>query len=236
MNAETRQLMNQGNAAFAAQDYATAETCYAKVLREHRTFPDLYCKLGTIYHDKGRFTDAIKLFAEALKLNPNYIEARVNLLVMLNDMGHYDHARKLMGKLNGTGASPGALNMGRLAGKHLEVGDMYYSLQLYEHARVEYEHACKLRPGWCDVRTKLGVVYRRLNRQADAIRELETAVAINPRFLDARVELALTYFQQGKKSHAMSLWKAVIDIEPTHPRATRYLTLVGGTKKDIAAA
>jgi len=235
MNLEARRMFDEGNLAFERGDLAAAEVCFSRVLAQHRQFPDLYCKLGQIYHQKGRFTDAIKLFAEALRYNPNYVEARVNLLVLLNDLGHYDHAAKLMPKLNSAGVNPGPLHMGRLAKKHLESGDLYYSLQLYEHARVEYEHACKLRPGWADLRTKLGVVYRRLNRAADALRELETAVAINPRYLEARVELAYGYYLQGKTEHAVSLWKAVLTADPGHAKALRYLALAGG-KGETAAA
>jgi tetratricopeptide (TPR) repeat protein len=236
MNAETKSLLDQGNAAFARHEFSAAEACFIKVLREHRNYPDLYCKLGAIYHDKGRFNDAIKLFAEALKLNPNYIEARVNLLVLLNDLGHYDHAARLLSKFNGGGSSPGALNMGRLAGKHLEVGDMYFSLGLYEHARVELEHACKLRPGWSDVRMKLGVTLRRLNRLDESIRELETAIAINPKYLKARTELGMSYFQAGKTNHAVSLWKAVLAAEPENKIAQRYLALTGEAARATAAA
>jgi tetratricopeptide (TPR) repeat protein len=235
MTGEARRLFDDGNLALERGDFPAAETCFTKVLAQHREYADLYCKLGQVYHQRGRFTDAIKLFAEALRQNPNYLEARVNLLVLLNDLGHYDHAARLLPKLNGAGANPGPLNMGRLAKKHLESGDAYYALQLYEHARVEYEHACKLRPGWADLRTKLGLVYRRLNRAADSLRELETAAAINPRYLEARVELALGYYLQGKADHAVSLWKAVLAADPQHPRAARYLALAHA-KSEIAAA
>ncbi|HPM76110.1 MAG TPA: tetratricopeptide repeat protein [bacterium] len=236
MKDQTRQLLDQGNAAFARRDYATAETCFTQVLKTHRRFPDLYGKLGAIYHQKGRFTDAIKLFAEALKLNPDYLEARVNLLVLLNDLGYYQHAEKLLSKLNGMAANPGALNMGRLATRHMECGDLYYSLHLYEHARVEYEHACKLRPGWPDLRLKLGVVYRRLRREADALRELETAVALNPKYLEGRAELGLTYYQAGKVDHAKSLWKGVLAQDPQHGRTQRYLSLAGAPPMTATAA
>ena len=238
MNVDARRILDEGNSALDRGDLGAAEACFVKVLANHRQYADVYCKLGQIFHHKGRFTDAVKLFAEALKHNPNYLEARVNLLVLLNDLGHYDHAAKLLPKLQTVGVNPGPLNMGQLAKRHLESGNLYFSLQLYEHARVEFEHASKLRPGWADLRVKLGVVYRRLNRLPDAVRELETAVAINPRYLEARVELGLCYYLQGRTDHAVSLWKAVLVADPRNTNAMRYLTLANGKaeKNEIAAA
>jgi tetratricopeptide (TPR) repeat protein len=228
--------LQQGNEAFAQGDYNTAERCFTQVLRQHRDWAELYGKLGAIYHKRGRFTDAVKLYAHALEINPKYLEARLNLAVLLCDLGRYDHAAKLLSPLKKTTPFPGRLNMIRLADRHIATGDAYYQLQLYDHARVEFEHAAKLRPGWPDLRRKLGIVYRRLRRCADAIRELEAARAADPKDLDLQTELALSYYQAGQKDKAQALWRAVLAHDPNHGWAQRYLLLAQTGNEEIAQA
>jgi Flp pilus assembly protein TadD len=236
MSPEVRQAMQQGQEAFARGDYGVAEKCFTQVLRHHRDWAELYGKLGAIYHQQGRFNDAMKLYAHAIELNPKYLEARLNLGVLLCDMGRYDYAQKLLAPLKKSAPFPGRLNMTRLAEKHMATGDMYSSLQLYDHARVEYEHAAKLRPSWPDLKRRLAVAYRRLGRYLDAIRELEAASAIEPKNLDVQTELALCRFQAGDKPRALGLWQSVLVKDPNHQRAARYLLLAQAGSKEIAQA
>jgi tetratricopeptide (TPR) repeat protein len=236
MNPDVGKVYEEGRAAFAAGDFAVAEKCFTQVLRHHSDWPELYGKLGTIYHHKGRFTDAVKLYAHALQLNPKYVEARLNLAVLLNDMGRYEHAGRLLEKMSKIVPYPGRLSMGSLATNHMSTGDAYFNLQLFNHARVEFEHATKLRPGWPDLRTKLGITYRRLGRFQDAVRELETAVALNPESAHSRTELALCRFQSGDRQRGVSEWEGVLNRWPDHEPARRYLEMARTSDAAVSAA
>jgi len=228
MTQEVRQVLQQGKDAFTRGDYSTAERCFTQVLRQHRNWSELYGKLGAIYHQQGRFQDAVKLYAYALELNPQYLEARLNLAVLLCDMGRYEHTHRLLAPLKKSAPFPGRLNMVRLAERHMDTGDAYYQLHLYEHARVEYEHAAKLRPGWLDLKVRLAVVYRRLGRVADAIRELELARRLDPKDLSVQSDLGLCYYQAGQRDRAAALWQAVLTQAPDHEWAARYLLMLNG--------
>jgi Flp pilus assembly protein TadD len=226
----------QGQEAFARGDLSLAERCFTQALRLKRDSAEVYGKLGAIYHQQGRFTEAVKLYARALELAPKNLEARLNLGVLLCDLGRYEHAGKLLAPLKKSAPFPGRLNMFRLAEKHMSTGDAYRQLQLYDHARVEYEHAAKLRPNWPELKKKLAVAYRRLGRYPDAIRELEAAGALDPKDLDLQTELAICCFQSGDRVRALGLWQAVLLQAPNHDRAARFLLLAQAGNPTIAKA
>ncbi|MDP8224175.1 MAG: tetratricopeptide repeat protein [Candidatus Lernaella stagnicola] len=236
MNPEVKTMLEDARDAYDRGDFAVAEKLFTQLVRHQPQWSELYGKLGAIYHRAGRFTDAVKLYAYALQLNPRYIEARLNLSVLLNDMGHYDHAAKLVGKMSKIIPYPGRLGMGTLANKHVATGDAYFALELFNHARIEYEHAAKLRPGWPDLKIKLGIAFRRLGRTADAVREINAALEIhddNPRW---HSELALSYFQSGDVQHAVATWQAVLQRWPDHEPSARYLTMARGKGAETSAA
>lgn len=52
-------------------------------VKTHPAYPDLRHSLGLLYLRLKRFDDAEKAFTEAVRLNPNYIKARVDLLKTL---------------------------------------------------------------------------------------------------------------------------------------------------------
>ncbi len=236
MNPEINKPLLQGQEAFARGDLAGAERLFTEALRLQRDSAEIFGKLGAIYHQQGRFGEAIKLYARALELAPKNLEARLNLGVLLCDMGRYEYAAKLLAPLKKSAPFPGRLNMFRLAEKHAATGDAYRQLQLYDHARVEYEHAAKLRPNWPELKKKLAVAYRRLGRYADGIRELDAAAALDPKDLALHTELAICCFQSGDRARALALWQSVLVKDPTHDRAARFLLLAQSGNPTIAKA
>ena len=64
--------------------------CYLEsVIKEKQTFADVYNILGLLYYGKSRFEDAITAFKQALRLNPNYTDAGLNLTIVYNELGRY---------------------------------------------------------------------------------------------------------------------------------------------------
>jgi tetratricopeptide (TPR) repeat protein len=62
--------------------------------------------LGVVYHAQGRFSDAEEAFETALRLNPRYTEAALNLSVTYNDRGKYDRAREVYMRAISSSAGP----------------------------------------------------------------------------------------------------------------------------------
>ena len=190
--------------------------------------------LGVIYHAQGRFSDAEEAFEEALRLNPNYTEAALNLSVTYNDLGKYDaRARGLrQGRLGTRVGQPRSLDpfaRGKIANMHADLGAAYAGLGLYDEAVREYSKALELCPDFVDLRVRLGNVYRDMGMLDAAVAEFEDAKRLRPDYLPARIHLGVTLFSLGRKDAAIDEWQAVLEVDPNNKSARLYLRMVHDT-------
>ena len=79
----------------AREHYKRKEFDRAKLLLERLVegglsgFADVHNMLGVIHHDQGDLPRAQEQFEAALRINPNYTEAILNLTVTYNEIGRY---------------------------------------------------------------------------------------------------------------------------------------------------
>lgn len=229
MSPLVQELIERGKKAFEARDFARAERCLVAVLREGRNYPDLLNILGVIYHHQGKFNNAIDAFREALSINPDYLEACLNLAVLYNDLGEYKEARKLYKRLGKrsekqrTTIDP--ILKGKMANRHAETGDTYQRLGYFQEAVEEYEKALGLASEFADIRCRLGIALREIGQLARSRKELKKAIQQKPHFLNACIQLGVTLYVSGKQKEAFKEWKAVLKKDPIHPKALMYLAL-----------
>lgn len=71
-------------------------------IRQNPTYPDLHNSLGSFYEKLCQYEDAKKSYLKALSLNPDYIQARINLLELLTELNSWEdaipHGEYLMAK------------------------------------------------------------------------------------------------------------------------------------------
>jgi tetratricopeptide (TPR) repeat protein len=60
-----------------------------------------------------------------------------------------------------------------------------------------------------------------------AIDKMRSSIVLAPGFLDARVVLGKMFAREGKSSEAIECWKTVLDINPDHEKARKYLAEAG---------
>lgn len=211
MNDELKHNIEQGKFYFRAQNYKSAEKYLTEALAKKKDLADVNNMMGLIAHQDGSFSDAIKYFERALKTNPRYTEALMNLSILYNDMGEYEKAKKLVArsrreaKKSKTAMDP--FIRSKLANKHAEVGDWYRGIGGYEQAAEEYQKALDLEDKYVDIRTKKAICLREAGNVKDATKELKQAIKDNPKFLDAHIQLGVTFYADGKKAQARKTWK-----------------------------
>lgn len=234
MDEASRRLLDRGREHYAAGEYDKAGRCLAQVLRNRHAFADVYHMLGVIYAHRGLAKRAQGMYEAALKLNPAYTEAAMNLAVSLNEEGRFDEAREVHRRMLSARRPPGAggatpadaFIRGKLANKHAELAAIYEQAGLGADAIRELERALTLCPGFVDLRTRLGGAYRATGDLKAATREYERAKKDNPRLPDPRLQLGMTHYAAGEHEKAAREWREVIALEPSNRFAKLYLGLV----------
>jgi tetratricopeptide (TPR) repeat protein len=230
MDDTLREALSTGRELYRQKDYVRAEPHLAQVTAAKLPYADVYNMLGVIYHDVGQFSKAQACFEEALRINPAYTEASLNLAVTYNDMGRYAEARDLyLGALT-TSTRPGAkldsFVMGKLANMYADIAEVFASAGAFEEAVVEYRRALALRPTFIDLRLKLAQTLRDAQKTDDSLRELRAILAQSPDYLPARLSLALSLFSKGDHAAALQELEAILQKNPGHHRATVYRDMI----------
>jgi len=224
-----QELVELGKQCFENKDYGRAERYLRQVLTHNKGYADVHNMLGVICHIEGKFESAMDCFKEALKLNPHYTEAVLNLAVLYNDLGKYQEAKKLYGNLQKKKGNSShdiePVLKGKLSNMHADVGDTYRSVGLYKHAVEEYKKALALNPAYVDIRTKLGIALRELGQLESSLKELKTVAKEDPRYIMAKIQLGITHYSLKKLSEAKKEWESVLHQDPENESAKMYLRL-----------
>lgn len=230
---EIRNLFSEGKKAFQQHHYDLARRLFTELIEKKHYFADVYNMLGVIDHHAGEFTQAVSHFEKALKINPNYTEALLNLAVLYNDLGDYKRARALYAKVQKKskehkGSKMDPFIRAKLANRHADLGDLYEGIGFYNEAIAEYEKALKLGPNFLDIRCKLGICLREQQKYKEAIAEFKKVLKANPKYLYAKIQLGVTQYAAGKTKDAVTQWKEVLKKQKNHEGAKMYLRLAEG--------
>lgn len=231
MKIDSSELKNQiqlGKNLLRAKEYQKAEKIFLNILKKHQ-LADVHNALGLSYADSGNFNAAEFCFQKALQINPNYMEAALNLSVLYNNLGYGKKSKEIYAKLQKYGAAGrGAMDpmlMSKIANLYSEIGDLFHSVGEYRHAIEAYSSAVDLCPQFLDVQTKLAVAYRESGNKKKALLLLEKQKSKASKFAPFWVALGVTYYALNRPKDAMKAWEKAVKIEPTNASAKAYLKL-----------
>jgi tetratricopeptide (TPR) repeat protein len=212
-----------------AKNYDRAEEIFLKILKQHK-LADVYNALGLIFADQGKFNFAEIAFKQALKINPQYMEAALNLSVVYNNLGERKKSQEIYRMLKRYGAkSRGSMDfllMSKISNMHAEIGDLYHSVGEYKLAIQEYEKAVDLCPNYIDIQTKLGSAYREAGNSAKALKIFAKTKSKAGKFAPYWIALGVTYYAKNNQREAAKAWKKAIKLEPRNKIAMAYSKLV----------
>jgi protein O-mannosyl-transferase len=173
---------NLGYYFLKQKKYAEAASNFSEALRIMP--PDdaaTLAGMGLVLTECGRSEEAIPFFQKAIKITPNYIDARLGLGDALLKLGRLDDAIEILSET---------------AEMYPDRGDVQYSLalELGERGRINeaiqhFEAALRIDPENADIQCNLGVALVREGRLDEAIYHFEEAVRIRPDSEQARRSL-----------------------------------------------
>jgi superkiller protein 3 len=82
-----------GDEAYQRGDLQVAEACFRHVLNARPNYADVRNRLGVVLTAQGRNEEAVDQFITAIRINPRYVEAHINLAIAYYELGYKDQAK-----------------------------------------------------------------------------------------------------------------------------------------------
>ncbi len=227
-SSELRKQIQLGKDLLKAKEYQKAEKIFLNILKEHQ-LADVHNALGLSYADSGNFNAAEFCFQKALQINPNYMEAALNLSVLYNNLGYGKKSKDIYTKLQKYGAAGrGAMDpllMSKIANLYAEIGNLFHGVGEYKEAIKAYSASVDLCPQFLDVQTKLAVALREAGDKKKALKIFEKHKTKAIKFAPFWVALGVTYYALNRPVDAKKAWERALKIEPSNASAKAYLKL-----------
>jgi Flp pilus assembly protein TadD len=139
--------------------------------------------LAVALEGKGRVSGALNHYREALRLNRNHVEARMNYGLMLSRLGNY--AAAIHHYLIALKVGPENFEIyNNLGAAYADNGDLDLAVK-------HFMKAIQLKPEDAKIHNNLGVVLLRKGKSKEAMFHLRHAVRIDPEFEEARRNMAI---------------------------------------------
>ena len=209
-----RYLAN-ANRDFAAGQFEKAEIEYRGVLQVDSGNATAISQLGVIYHEQGRFPQALAYLQKAAELTPDNSDLRLRLCLTELSLGHLKDARQnaelVLEKQPG---QEDALLV--LAETSFSTTNIQDTIQQITKMRQQD----KDRPGY---HLALAALYLGQGQIAYVEPELNQALALDPKLPVTRMALGSLYWMRKDTNRADATFKAGVELSPqSPPRRMKY--------------
>jgi tetratricopeptide (TPR) repeat protein len=230
LTSSERRAYALGRRSFERGDDEKAFAQLRSLLRTRQGFADVHYMLGVLLERRNETAAAARCLTRALRINPDYAEARLALASLYERMGDYERSREITEHARARSAPmQGALDpttRGKLANLQAALGDAYREAQEPHEAIEAYRRALDRCPDFHDIRLRLGIALREAGLPNRALAEFQRIQRSHPDWLDATVQTGLTFYTLGRTEDARREWQAVLQRNPHRRDAQMYLRLV----------
>ena len=162
--------------------------------------------LGSALSDQGRTTEAIRQYAEVLRIKPDSSTAHLNIANDLDKQGrteeainHYEQVLKIY---------PDSEKA------HNNLGNVLNKQGRTEEAIHHYLQALRIKPDFEDAHNNLGNALLKQGKVGDAIKHFNAALQINPLLMEAHNSLGTALFRAGNIDEAIAHFRKALQIDP----------------------
>jgi Flp pilus assembly protein TadD len=178
-----------------AERFDEARDICMGIVAVRREQPDVYRLLGAIAYKKHDSAEATKHFRQALKLDPNHRETRLNLARVYRDFAQWTDAARTFEVLAREAPDPEVL---------LELGKIYTTLGRHADAEEAYRQALPLTTQPDVIETNLASALMKRGAHADADMHFGAVLARIPDFMPALINRAILRDEQGDLEGALA--------------------------------
>ncbi len=238
ITSEDEKILMEGKDALDNDEYSEAISKLTEYLNK-RPSDEVYNYLGLSYFKLKKFEEALNMFNESIKLNPNNLEAYNNRGYLYYKSGDNDNAISdysfVIRKETNSGMSffyrgLAFLKSGRpeesiedlttaISFKndnpniYYNRGLAYFEVKKYKEAIEDFSHAISLNSNFSQFYLKRGVAYYKDKQFDNAIDDYKRALEINPENFDANKELGLSYYKYHDYKNSVKFLSKALGFE-----------------------
>mgnify|MGYP001181518806 CR=1 FL=1 len=203
-------------------------------------------------HQNNNLIEAQNLYMQVLQIDPYYVDANINLGVILQNTGNFEKAKIHYEKV--IEVDPNNANIQANLGvifkelgenqkakicylkaiegnpnhpnAHNNLGVVFDELGEYQKAKNCFEKAIEITPNSASIYFNFGAVLQPLAENQKAIRCYEKAIEIDPTYVDAHNNLGIVFRELGEYQKAKSCYEKAIEIDPNYVHAHNNLGAV----------
>lgn len=171
---------------------------------------ELY-KQGIKYYEKTEYEQAIKLFSQAININPEYANAYNSRGDAYYRLGKYEKSQQ--------DSSAAIRHNPNDANAYYDRGFSLYSIGEYNGAIIDYNQAIKIKPEYANAYYGRGLARFQIKENRKAIADLNQAIAINSKFAPAYLHRGIIRRKIGEKLEAIKDFDQAITINSKYTEA-----------------
>ena len=104
----------------------------------------------------------------------------------------------------------------------LELGNLYFDTDRPQEAIDAYSNYLAIHPGNADVRTDMGIMYRRVGNFDRALQEFQAAAKSDPAHVNSRFNIGIVLLHDKQDLRgAIRAWEEYLKVDPNSDRANR---------------
>ena len=178
---------------------------------------DEVVEIGVSFHRDGRLDDALTVYGEVLKVQPQNPVVLHYSGVLANQIGQHDDAVDLIEK---------SLKLvSDRADWHSNHGIVLQELGRLDEAIAAYHRAIELNPGHANAYNNLGVLLKVTSKPAEAEDAYRAAIRLNPEHIDAYTNLGILLDSLKRTEESVACFCRAITLRPKHREARRHLAI-----------
>ncbi len=202
---------SRGRTAFAGQLYFESLAAARRAVELEPENPEYLHLEGASYFALGQNTDARGRFEEALRCDPNHVEAYYSLALIYLRRQDLASAEEYL--LEAAARRPG------FAAAHFYLGRVYNAQNRNRSAVDEFTRALDAGGEFEDIYLHLGLAYKALGLNTEAIGALENQISLDPESATPRITLADSYMKNREWEAARRHLEKATHLEPNRAKA-----------------
>lgn len=209
LGVDVDEYMRKGQEAEQGMQWETAIAWYNDITTKEPTYAPAHYRIGVIWEKLGAIEKAVREYQEALRLKPDYVEARVALEGYYVNQGvGFRRAKQSEAALKAFRQAL-ALNPSSLTA-HVELGQELENRGQADEATAEYKKAIELEPNNSTAHSHLAAVYASKDQHQEALQEFQEVIRLNPKDPAGHHGAGVAYSELGQKDQAITALQQAI--------------------------